>query len=103
MPTEWSLGPHLGSLSFPACMQARPHPYIPLVRVQTLIPTAADGLHPRYVERGSGELLYSILSTVTRMLRNQSDSRYGVIAYLSYCRELLVIAMVLEDVRRTIK
>ena len=27
------------------------------------------------------------------MLGNQSDSKYGVIAYLSYCRELLVIAM----------
>ena len=34
-----------------------------------------------------------------RMLGNQSDSRYGVIAYLSYYWELLVIAMVLEDVR----
>ena len=67
------------------------------------IVVAADGLHHRYVERGSGELPYSILSTVTRMLGNQSDSRYGVIAYLSYCWELLVIAMVLEDVRRTIK
>ncbi|KAL5469050.1 hypothetical protein EMCRGX_G030242 [Ephydatia muelleri] len=43
-----------------------------------MIPTAADGLHHRYVERGSGELLYSILSTVTRMLGNQSDSRVGV-------------------------
>ena len=34
---------------------------------QTLIPTAADG---------------SILSTFTRMLGNQSDSRYGVIAII---------------------
>eukprot|EP00731_Ephydatia_muelleri_P019207 Em0012g32a len=50
-------------------------------RTQTLIPTAADGLHHRYVERGSGELLYSILSTVTRMLGNQSDSRYAIIRY----------------------
>ena len=44
-----------------------------------------------------------ITATVTKMLGNQSDSRYGVIAYLSYYWELLVIAMVLEDVRRTIK
>ena len=65
--------------------------------------SCADGLHHRCVERGSGELPYSILSTVTRMLGNQSDSRYGVIAYLSYYRELLVIAMGIDDVRRTIK
>ena len=65
-------------------------------RTQTLIPTSADRLHHRYVERGSGELLYSILSTVTRMLGNQSDSRYRVIAYLSYYKELLVIAMMYQ-------
>ena len=33
-----------------------------IVSCPDLIPTAADGLHHRYVERGSGELLYSILS-----------------------------------------
>ena len=40
---------------------------------------------------------YSILPTVTRISVDRSDPRYEVIAYLSYSKELLVIAMAMED------
>ena len=60
-----------------------------LVHMQTLIPTAADGLHHRYV-----------LNSVHGH-QNFGRPRYEVIAYLSYFKELLVIAMAMVDVRRT--
>ena len=53
--------------------------------------TAADGLHHRYVKRGSGVLVYSFLSRRPGMLGHQSDSRHAIIAYLSYCLKLFVI------------
>ena len=53
--------------------------------------TAADGLHHRYVKRGSGVLVYSFLSRRPGMLGHQSDSRLAIIAYLSYCLKLFVI------------
>ena len=52
--------------------------------------TAADGLHHRYVKRGSGVLLYKFLSRRPGMLGHQSDSRHAIIAYLSYCLKLFV-------------
>ena len=58
----------------------------------------ADELHHRYAKSGSGEVLYSFC---TRMLVHQSDLRYAVIAFFSYCTKLLLIAMVMEDVQRT--
>ena len=50
--------------------------------------TAADGLHHRYVKSGSGKVLYTFLSSFPRMLGNQSDSRYAIIAYLCYNRAI---------------
>ena len=48
-------------------------------------PTAADGLHHRYVLNSA------------HSHQNFSGPRYEVIAYLSYSKELLVIAMAMED------
>ena len=50
--------------------------------------SCADGLHHRYVKSGSGKVLYSFLSSFPRMLGNQSDSSYAVIAYLCYNRAI---------------
>eukprot|EP00731_Ephydatia_muelleri_P026715 Em0018g815a len=66
-------------------------------RTQTLISTAADGLHHRYVERGSGELLYSILSTVTRMLGNQSDSRMKRPGLVTTTLKVRLVVVVVGD------
>ena len=60
-------------------------------QTHSLVPrrfTAADGLHHHYVKSGSGKVLYSFLSSFPRMLGNQSDSRYAVIAYLCYNRAI---------------
>ena len=70
-----------GFIKLPAELVSYPDPYS----------TAADGLHHRYVESGSGEVLYSFLSRCPGMLGHQSDLRYAIIAYLSYCLKLLVI------------
>ena len=40
------------------------------------------------MKSGSGKVLYSFLSSFPRMLGNQSDSRYAVIAYLYYNRAI---------------
>ena len=49
-------------------------------RTPTHVFTATGGLHHRYVKSGSGKVLYSILSSFPRMLGNQSDLRYALIA-----------------------
>ena len=70
----------------------------PPLCIASLVPrpsyTAADGLHHRYVKRGSGVLLYKFLSRCPGMLGHQSDSRHAIIAYLSYCLKLFVTARI---------
>ena len=78
-------------ISHPVGSDLLHHPHRPFHLVSYPDPdfhSCADGLHHCYVKSGSGKVLYSFLSSFPRMLGNQSDSSYAVIAYLCYNRAI---------------